>query len=260
MSVVQYNKENSLCIIVMKKPDTLNALDPELGNALLSALINAEYDKDVRAILLTGSGKAFSSGGDVKSMILSEEPKGKFFKQLTVYLNGIVNTMLMMRKPLIAGVNGVAAGAGISLALACDLITASKSSRFNLAYTKIGLTPDGGTSSLLVHHVGPKRAMEYIMLNPDINAEQALQLGIINRVFDDASFMEQTISFAQTIAQGPTIAFAYAKRAINYTYPGPWERILELEREGISACGSTEDFKKAIIAFIEKRTPVFKGE
>ncbi|MGC8579991.1 MAG: enoyl-CoA hydratase/isomerase family protein [bacterium] len=259
MRIVEYSKKDALCIIVMNRQDAMNAINVELGNALLKALIDAEYDKDVRAILLTGNGKAFSSGGDVKAMLASEDPKGKFFKELTVYLNGIINTIMMMHKPIIAGLNGVAAGAGVSIALACDLITAAKSSRFNLAYTRIALAPDGGATALLAHHVGPKRAMEYIMLNPDISAEQALEIGLINRVFDDATFMEQTISFAQTIAHGPTVAYAYAKRSMQNTYPGPIERILELEREGISACGSTEDFKEAGVAFMEKRPTIFKG-
>ncbi len=259
MGIVEYDKSNQLCIITMNRPDTMNALNLELFNALLSALVNAEYDKDVRAILLTGKGKAFSSGGDVRAMVSAEEPKGKFFKQLAVYLNGIVNTILMMRKPIIAGINGVTAGAGVGIALACDLITASESSRFNLAYTKIGLSTDGGTTSLLSYHVGPKRAMEYIMLNPEISAKQALEIGLVNRVFDDATFMEQTISFAQTVAQGPTIAFAHAKRAMNRCYPGPLEYILELERGGISECALTEDFKNACLAFTQKRIPTFNG-
>ncbi|MCL4468778.1 MAG: enoyl-CoA hydratase-related protein [Deltaproteobacteria bacterium] len=259
MGIVEYKKKAALGIITMNRPDAMNAINAELGNALLKSLIDAEYDKEVRAILLTGTGRAFSSGGDVKAMLASAEPKGKFFKELTVYLNGIINTILMMRKPVIAGMNGAAAGAGVSLALACDLVTAARSSRFNLAYTKIGLTPDGGATAMLAHHVGPKRAMEYIMLNPDITAEQALEIGLVNRVFDDSTFAEQTISFAQALAGGPTVAFAYTKRTMNHAYPGPLERILELEREGIAACGSTEDFKEASAAFVEKRTPVFKG-
>ncbi len=260
MGIIEYKKNNALCIITMNRPDAMNAINAELGNDLLKALVNAEYDKEIRALLLTGTGKAFSSGGDVKAMLASAEPRGKFFKELTVYLNGIINTIMMMRKPVIAGMNGSAAGAGVSLALACDLITATKSSRFNLAYTKIGLTPDGGATAMLAHHVGPKRAMEYIMLNPDISAQQALEIGLVNRVFDDGTFMEQTILFAQVIAGGPTVAFAYAKRNVNQTYPGPLEHILELEREGIAACGSTEDFQEASAAFVEKRKPVFKGK
>ncbi len=259
MGIIEYKKNKALCIITMNRPDAMNAINAELGNALLKALVEAEHDKEVRALLLTGAGKAFSSGGDVKAMLASSEPRGRFFKELTVYLNGIINTIMMMRKPIIAGMNGSAAGAGVSLALACDLVTAAQSSRFNLAYTKIGLTPDGGATAMLAYHAGPKRAMEYIMLNPDISAQQALETGLINRVFDDRTFMEQTISFAQVIADGPTIAFAYAKRNVNHTYPGPLERTLELEREGIAACGSTEDFKEAGAAFVEKRTPVFKG-
>lgn len=260
MGIIEYKKNNALCIITMNRPDAMNAINAELGNTLLKALIDAEYDKEVRAVLLTGTGKAFSSGGDVKAMLASTEPRGKFFKELTVYLNGIINTIMMMRKPVIAGMNGSAAGAGVSLALACDLVTAAQSSKFNLAYTKIGLTPDGGATAMLAYHVGPKRTMEYIMLNPDITAQQALEIGLVNRVFDDSTFMEQTISFAQVIAGGPTVAFAYAKRNVNQTYPGPLERILELEREGIAACGCTEDFKEASAAFVEKRKPVFKGK
>ena len=259
MGIVEYIKKDALVRITLNRPDAMNAINAELGIALLQALLEAEYDNAVRAVLLTGNGRAFSSGGDVKAMLASAEPKGKFFKELTVYLNGIINTILMMRKPVIAGINGAAAGAGVSLALACDLVTAARSSRFNLAYTKIGLTPDGGATSLLAYHVGPKRAMEYIMLNPDISAEQAMEIGLINRVFDDSTFLEQTTAFAQTIAGGPTVAFAYTKRTMNHAYPGPLERTLELEREGIAACGSTEDFKEASKAFAQKRPPVFTG-
>ncbi len=260
MGIIEYKKNNALCIITMNRPEAMNAINAELGNELLKALIEAEYDKEVRAILLTGTGKAFSSGGDVKAMLAYMEEKGKFFKELTVYLNAIINTIRMMKKPVIAGVNGSAAGAGVSLALACDLITAAKSSRFSLAYTKIGLMPDGGATAMLAYHAGPKRAMEYIMLNPDITAQQALDIGLVNRVFDDSTFMKRTILFSQVIAEGPTVAFAYTKRNLNQAYSSPLEHILELEREGIAVCGGTEDFKEASAVFVEKRKPVFKGK
>ena len=259
MDIIEYKKNDSLCIITMNRPDAMNAINAELGEGLLKALIDAEYDEEVRAILLTGTGKAFSSGGDVKAMLAFAGTKGKFFKELTVYLNGIINTIRTMDKPVIAGVNGAAAGAGVSLALACDLVTAAESSRFNLAYTKIGLTPDGGATALLAHHAGPKRAMEYVLLNSDISARQAMDVGLVNRVFGDTAFTEQTTAFAQAIAAGPTVAFAYAKRTMNQAYSEPMERILELEREGIAACGCTKDFKEASAAFVEKRKPVFRG-
>jgi 2-(1,2-epoxy-1,2-dihydrophenyl)acetyl-CoA isomerase len=124
---------------------------------------------------------ASNSGGDVKAMLAVPDPKGNFFKELTVYLNEIINTIRMMDKPVIVGMNGTAAGAGVSLALACDLIAAAKSAKFNLAYTKIGLTPDGGATALLAHIAGPKRAMEYIMLNRDIPAQQALEMGLVKQ-------------------------------------------------------------------------------
>ncbi len=259
MGIIEYKKYGPLCVITMNRPDAMNAINLELGSGLLKALLDAEYDGGIRAILLTGTGKSFSSGGDVKSMLSAPDPKGKFFKELTVYLNGIMNTIRMMDKPVIAGMNGTAAGAGVSLALACDLIAAARSAKFNLAYTKIGLTPDGGATALLSYHAGPKRAMEYILLNQDIPSQQALEMGLVNRVFDDAAFMEQATAFAQTIAAGPTVAFAYAKRNMNQAYSSSMERILELEREGIAACGNTEDFKEASAAFIEKRRPVFRG-
>lgn len=259
MGSIEYTKQNSLCVITMNRPEAMNAINAELGEGLLRALIDAEYDREIRAVLLTGTGKAFSSGGDVKAMLSFPGTKGKFFKELTVYLNGIVNTIRTMDKPVIAGVNGAAAGAGVSLALACDLVTAAASARFNLAYTKIGLTPDGGATALLAQHAGPKRAMEYILLNPDLSAVQARDLGLVNRVFDDDGFVEQTTAFARSVAAGPTVAFAYAKRNINQAFAEPLERILELEREGIAACGCTEDFKEAGAAFVQKRKPVFKG-
>ncbi|MCL4557787.1 MAG: enoyl-CoA hydratase-related protein [Deltaproteobacteria bacterium] len=260
MGVVEHKKEGHLFIITMNRPEAMNAINFELGSGLLKTLIEAEYDEGIRTILLTGAGRAFSSGGDVKEMIASPEPRGKHFKELTVYLNGIINTIRMMKKPIVAGMNGTAAGAGVSLALACDLITAARSARFNLSYTKVGLTPDGGITAMLSYHVGPKRTMEYILLNPDIPSQHAMEIGLVNRVFDDGTFMEQTVSFAQEIAEGPTTAFAYAKRNTNMAYAGMLEHILELEREGISACGGTDDFREAGNAFMERRKPVFRGK
>jgi len=259
MSVIEYKKQDGLCIIRMNRPEVMNAFNRELGEAFLKALLDAEYDDEVRAILLTGTGKAFSSGGDVKAMMMAPEPRGKFFKELTVFLNGIINTIRMMKKTVIAGVNGTAAGAGVSLVLACDLATASSSANLYLAYTMIGLTPDGGATALLTRHVGIKRAMEYILLNPAITAQKAMEIGLVNKVFNDSTFMEQTIEFAKTVAAGPTTAYAYTKRNVNQAYSSSFEYILELEREGISACGSTEDFKEAVTAFVEKRKPIFKG-
>ncbi len=260
MGVVEYDKQDELAVITLNRPEAMNAINAELGEALLKILVDVEYDEKIRAILLTGRGKAFSSGGDVKAMVTSPDPKSKFFKELTVFLNGIVNTIKMINKPVIAGLNGTAAGAGVSLALACDLIVASRSAVFNLAYTKIGLTPDGGATALLTQHVGPKRAMEYILLNPVINMQQALEIGLINRVFEDDIFMKEALGFTRSIARGPTVAYGFTKQNINQAFSSPLERILELEREGISACANTQDFIEAGMAFIEKRKPVFHGK
>jgi 2-(1,2-epoxy-1,2-dihydrophenyl)acetyl-CoA isomerase len=260
MGVVEYNKQDQLAIITLNRPEAMNAINVELGEALLKILVDVEYDENIRAILLTGTGKAFSSGGDVKAMIASPDPKSKFFKELTVFLNGIVNTIRMLKKPVVAGLNGAAAGAGVSLALACDLIVASRSAVFNLAYTKIGLPPDGGATALLTQHVGPKRAMEYIFFNPVINMQQALEIGLINRVFEDSTFLKEAIGFTKSVATGPTVAYGFTKRNINQAFSASFEQILELEREGIATCANTDDFIEAGRSFIEKRKSVFKGK
>ena len=255
--------EGGLAILTLNRPEAYNALDPVLGDALLDALVACDEDASVRAVLLTGAGKAFCSGGDLKAMQANADEHGFaniFVKRLTILLHGCIATMARMEKPVIGAVNGTAGGAGFSLALACDLVLASESAAFTMAYTRAGLAPDGSSSFFLPRVVGPKRAYELMVNNAVLSAQEARDLGIVNAVYRDASFMAEARSYAERIAAGPTRALGAAKRLIALSPESSLETQMEHERRAIAECAGTEDFREGIAAFVGKRPPKFAGK
>jgi 2-(1,2-epoxy-1,2-dihydrophenyl)acetyl-CoA isomerase len=248
--------------ITLNRPKAYNALDTEMAGRLLDAVIRCDEDDGVRAVVITGSGPSFCSGGDIRQMmaaVASDGHAGAFLKSLTVSLHEAIATMAHMSKPVITAVNGAAAGAGFSLAIAGDIVLAADNARFTVAYTAIGLAPDGSSTFTLPRLVGPKRAFELICTNRVVPAEEAKELGLVSKVFPAAHFIEQAREFAVDIAKGPTVALGCAKKLLTISAQNSLETQMEHERRAVAACGRTADFREGAEAFFGKRPPKFQG-
>jgi 2-(1,2-epoxy-1,2-dihydrophenyl)acetyl-CoA isomerase len=248
--------------IELNRPEALNAWNQQLGKDLLAALRSTAEEEAVRAVVITGAGRAFSSGADLKDISGGEmTPSGRpdVYKTLTERYHPIMHTIREMGKPVVAAVNGPAVGIGCSLALCCDLIVAAQSAYFLLAFVNIGLVPDGGSSLFVPARVGMTRAAEMAMLGERIGAAQALQWGLINRVAPDEGFPEQVAALAARLAGGPTRSFAGTKRQLNkWLFTGMAEQ-LELEAQIQREMAETDDFLEGAMAFVEKRQTRFSG-
>src|ERR1700751_5726836 len=254
-SVVLFEVTDGVGWITFNRPKTYNALDRELAMQLLEALIRCDEDEGVRAVVVTGKGPSFCSGGDIRQMMTAAERDGHagvFLKTLTVSLHESIATMAHMSKPVITAVNGAAAGAGFSLAIAGDLVLAADNSRFTVAYTAIGLAPDGSSTFFLPRLIGPKRAFELMYNNRALSASEAKDLGIINQVFPAAQFTDQVREFAISIAKGPTVALGCAKKLLTLSAQSSLETQMEHERRAIAACDRTDDFREGADAFFAK--------
>ena len=256
---ITLQNSNGVATITLNRPEVFNALDMQLAREIHDAIIVCSEDDAVRVVVVTGSGKAFCAGGDVKGFCENLDQIGAHVKHMTTALHGAVSRMVRMAKPTIAAVNGVAAGGGMSLALAGDLILAAASARFTMAYTQIGASPDGSSSFTLPRLVGVKRALELTLLNPVLSAHEAMEWGIVNRVFPDAAFHQEVQNIAMQLAQGPTLAYGRAKALFYNSTSETLETQMEHETQMIAASGHTADFREGIFAFAEKRQPTFQG-
>jgi 2-(1,2-epoxy-1,2-dihydrophenyl)acetyl-CoA isomerase len=248
--------------ITLNRPKAYNAINTDLADRLLDVAIRCDEDDDVRALVITGKGPSFCSGGDIRQMmdaVTSDGHAAAFLKTLTVSFHETIATMAHMSKPVITAVNGAAAGAGFSLALAGDLVLAADCARFTVAYTAIGLAPDGSSTFTLPRLVGPKRAFELIHTNRALSANEAKELGLVNEVFPTAQFIERAREYAVRVAQGPTAALGYAKKLLTLSAQNSLETQMEHERRAIAACGRTADFREAADAFFAKRPARFLG-
>jgi 2-(1,2-epoxy-1,2-dihydrophenyl)acetyl-CoA isomerase len=260
MSAVTIEKAGAVATLRMNRPERMNAYDFEMGEALLSSLGALSVDPDIRCIVFTGSARVFSAGGDIVMMSGMKEGTASRFLELTVLLHAFIASLRRCRKPVISAVNGVAAGAGLPLALAGDIVVAAESARFALAYQNIGLSPDGGGTFFLARILGTHRAMELTLTGRTLNAAEAASWGLAQRVMPDASFASDTAALAERIAAGPTIAYAKAKELYNRALSSPLETQLEEERQGIAECCRTGDFREGIRAFLAKEKADFRGK
>jgi len=252
-------RANGVATITLNRPDAFNALDLALGRDLFHASLEVDEDPDVRCVVITGAGKAFCAGGDVKGFADNLPRIGVLIKELTTYLHGAVSRLCRSDKPVIMAVNGVAAGGGLSFALSGDLVVAAESARFTLAYSKIAATPDGSSSYFLPRLIGLRRAMELYFTNRVLTAREALEWGLITRAVPDAEFKAAVDALARELAQGPTKAFGAAKRLFHQSTWESLETQMELEAQAIAASGHTRDFAVGVTAFANKRTPTFDG-
>ena len=252
-------RRDGVATITLNRPDAYNALNLGLGRDLFHASHEVDEDPAVRCVVVTGAGRAFCAGGDVKDFVDNLEHVGAFIKELTTYLHGAVSRFCRSDKPVIMAVNGVAAGGGLSFALSGDIVVAAESARFTMAYSKIAATPDGSSSYFLPRLIGMRRAMELYFTNRVLTAREALDWGLITRVVPDAELASAVGALARELAQGPTKAFGGAKRLFHQSTWESLETQMELEAQAIAASGRTEDFRGGVRAFAQKQTPTFQG-
>ena len=257
---VQVERRGAVTTITLDRPQAMNAVNMELGDALKAAVEQAASDDATRAVVLTGNGKAFCSGADLKSGF---EPAADGFPDvgsaLRTRFHPIIEGLRTMPKPTIAAINGPAVGIGLSFALSCDLSIAAESSYLMLAFVNIGLVPDGGSSFLIPERIGFARAIEMAMLGERVPATQAHEWGLINRVVGDEKLAEETEKLAERLASGPTRSYAGSKQQLNHWAFKRMQEQLELEAALQAEMARTPDFIEGVTAFVEKRTPRFTG-
>jgi len=252
-------RRDQVATLTLNRPDAYNALSLALGREIFQAVLEVDDDPDVRCVVITGRGKAFCAGGDVKDFADNLGRIGALVKELTTYLHGAVSRLARSDKPVIMAVNGVAAGGGLSFALAGDIVVAAESARFTMAYSKIAATPDGSSSYFLPRLVGLRRAMELYFTNRVLSAREAVEWGLVTRVVPDAELASAVQALALELAQGPTRAFGGAKRLFHQSTWESLETQMELEAQAIAASGRTEDFRAGVAAFAAKQVPAFRG-
>jgi 2-(1,2-epoxy-1,2-dihydrophenyl)acetyl-CoA isomerase len=258
MSSIVFHIEEGIAYITLNRPDKLNSFNREMALLLQSKLDECSSLHEVRAVYLTGAGKGFCAGQDLAEVV---DPNGPGMQRiLSEHYNPIITRLRNMPKPVIAAVNGVAAGAGANIALACDIVVAAKSASFIQAFSKIGLIPDSGGTYTLPRLIGWQKASALMMLGDKVPAEEAERLGMLYKVFNDEDFMEESKKIATSIAQMPTKALAYIKHALNQSASNDLETQLELEDIYQQKAAASYDFKEGVQAFLEKRNPQFKGE
>jgi 2-(1,2-epoxy-1,2-dihydrophenyl)acetyl-CoA isomerase len=262
LETVNMRLHEGAATIELNRPDALNAWNAQLGADLLTALRQATEEPAVRAVVLTGTGRGFSSGADLKDISGGDTtPEGRpdVYKTLTERYHPIMHAIREMPKPVIAAVNGPAVGIGCSLALCSDLILAAESAYFLLAFVNIGLVPDGGSSLFLPTRIGMTRATELSMLGERLGAAQALEWGLINRVFPDAELDREAAALAARLAAGPTRSYAGTKRQLNNWLYSRMEEQLELEATIQQEMAGSDDFVEGATAFVQKRLARFAG-
>ena len=258
---IQFEMRDPVCVLTLNRPERLNALTAEVARELKTAIGEA-LERRARAIVLTGAGRAFCAGGDLREMQAIGSREGRveaFFDEPLRALNDLILMIRQTPVPFVAAVNGSASGGGCNLALACDLVVAGESARFNQAFIKIGLSPDCGGTFILPRLVGWKRAAELLFTGDMISAQGASQMGMINAVVPDAELMAQVLALAHRLASAPTAAIGQIKKLLEASATNDYCGQLELERKAQIESGKTKDFIEGVAAFLERRPPEFVG-
>ena len=254
-----WEQDGAVGRITLNRPDTLNAWHAAFGLELRQAVEGDAADESVRAVLITGAGRAFSSGADLKAGFdTADDGLPDIRKELDIY-HPIIGAVRRLEKPVVAAVNGPAVGIGASLALSCDLVLAAVSAYFGLAFVNIGLMPDGGSTLFVPASVGKARAFQMALLGERVDAERALNWGLVNFVYPDDALMDEANALVTKLAAGPTRSYAASKHALNRMLYGDLEGQLDLEAELQHALARTKDFQEGVLAFVERRQADFQG-
>ena len=257
MSSIIFEIKDGIGFITLNRPDKLNSFNREMALLMQDALAKCKDDK-VRCVYITGAGKGFSAGQDLAEVV---DPNGPGMQRiLSEHYNPIVRAIRKLEKPVVAAVNGVAAGAGANIALCCDIVVAAQSASFIQAFSKIGLIPDSGGTFTLPRLIGWQKASALMMLGDKVSAVDAEKIGMTYKVFADETFADETIKIATTLAAMPTKGLAYTKLVLNNSIINSWEEQLQDEDIFQQRCARTDDFKEGVQCFIEKRQPIFKGK
>ena len=252
-----YEKQNGVATITLNRPQSLNAFIPQMNQEVLQALKESERDQEVRCVMVTGAGRAFCAGQDLKGR--TPEQKGSLGASLREKYNPMIRQIRQMETIVIAAVNGVAAGAGCNFALACDLRLASEEAKFIQSFVRVSLAPDSGGSFILPRLVGLSKAMELLLLGDTVDAKEAQRIGLVARVFPGAEFAASARSIAEQVARAPR-GIGLIKRAVNHANLTNLESDLEYEAQLQEIAGRSADYDEGVKAFLEKRTPLFTGK
>jgi len=256
---IQFELRDAIARLTLDRPEIGNALDIPMARELMELAIRCEGDAAIRCVLITGNGKLFCAGGDVGSFARAGDKLPDFLREITAYLHAAHSALARMPKPLVVAVNGATAGAGIGLAACGDIVLADPAASFMLAYTGIGMTPDGGTTWLLPRLVGLRRAQELCLTNRKLSAAEAAAIGLITRVTESGKLAEEAGAAAAQLAAGATVALGNTRRLLLESFANPFEAQMELESRAIAAQARTADGREGIASFVEKRKPRFTG-
>src|SRR5438067_11244005 len=259
MSTLLYEVKDHVARMTFTRPAAPNALDMEMVRELMHAAIRASEDPAVRAVILTGAGRMFSGGGDLRTFAPQEDRLAGHLKEVALYLHAAISGFVRMDAPVIAAVNGSAGGAGMSLCLFADIALAAESAKFTLAYPRAGLSPDGGSTYFLPRIVGVRRALELALTNRVLTAREAMDWGIVNKVVPDAQLQAEADALARQLASGATHALGAAKRLLHHSSSESLETQMELEAQAIAEQARGAHAREGIAAFIAKRAPKFRG-
>jgi 2-(1,2-epoxy-1,2-dihydrophenyl)acetyl-CoA isomerase len=258
MSSILFAVENNVAVITLNRPDKYNAFNREMSLQLQERLHECSKRDDIRCVYITGAGKAFSAGQDLAEVADPNGPDTSTI--LSEHYNPLIRKITALEKPVVAAVNGVAAGAGANIALCCDLVLAAQSASFIQAFSKIGLIPDSGGTFFLPRLIGWQKALALAITGDKVNAAEAERMGMVFKIFSDEVFQTETMKVAQMLAQMPTRAIAYTKQAFQASLTNNLEDQLKLEENLQVKAGSTEDYKEGVQSFLEKRKAVFSGK
>jgi len=258
MSSVLFEIKDSVAFITLNRPEKFNSFNREMALLMQAKLDEAASLHEVRAVYITGAGKAFCAGQDIAELV--GDSKVGIAQILSEHYNPIVQRIRKMPKPVVAAINGVAAGAGANIALCCDVVVATASASFIQAFSKIGLIPDSGGTFTLPRLIGWQKASALMMTGDKVSAADAEKMGMIYKIFEDAIFEEESKKIVQTLAQMPTKGLAYTKHVLNQSLAGTWEDQLSIEDKYQQKAAATEDYNEGINSFLEKRMPNFKGK
>jgi 2-(1,2-epoxy-1,2-dihydrophenyl)acetyl-CoA isomerase len=259
-STLLFDVSEGVAQITLNRPEALNSINLDIAKDLMYAILRCDEDPAIRAVMIKGAGTLFSAGGDLKAFSAQKKNLPHYVKEASTYFHAAISRMTRMDPPVIAAVHGYAMGAGMSLAIACDMVLAAETARFMLAYTRVGLTPDGSATYFLPRAIGLKRALDLALTNRMFSAREALEWGMVTRVVPEDELLLEARAIATQLAAGPTRTYGASKRLLYNGWTETLETQMEQESQSIANIARTDDVHEGINAFLEKRPPKFKGK